>query len=898
MICNKAILWRPVVSRIIAFASSWRSWREHGLVLLAYLILSIGLTWPLVPNFTGSLTGMGDNKHHLWMLWHTRQALLGQDSLFHTSLLYYPYGVTLLTNALGPLMGFFVLPFWPLGPEAVYNGAVLIGFWLTGYCMYLLARGLGFEPEAAFFAGIMLLASPMHLAAVYGHLPQTFIGLPPLALLTLHYALDLRRSKWWALAVGVIMLLCILHSGEQFVFAGLAIMFFALAIWFAAKREQRRFLLLRGLLISVSVLVLTVPLLYAIGLAASDPNIIVDRNLESFDHQPDLVQFFLPVEFSRLLGTISAVKLFPTCVKSPMETAVYLSWTGLLLCIIAQIGGDKRARRWLLFLLVSMVIALGPTLKVLGRSRFTEYELPIILPYALLTALPGLDFWRTPGRFMLVGSIGLGIAASFGLTWLRCKLPPGLRGPVTVAVIAIVLAEIWPKPWPQERMRPVPEFYRQIAHDQDRYGIFDLPIRPFQEMTFSSWYVYYSSYYQMYQLTHGKGIASGYIARPYTVHPVFGHLISESTSDAVVRDDMRVNGQPVNRYANAEYELARNGYRYVVYHKPQDWYPEYKPGSWGERISQQFIREVFGQRTPVVDDKLITVYQVGTVTETAQSLTTTIALMESTEACWRERITGKRWGISPATFYIASPNPELAYLEVSLADIVDKSGRWIGGGVLILESAHSISTSASIISNGVVTLPLVLAPGSQIITLTLQRDSRQGDAPSYLNFAINYVNLLTPHKLPIDLVIDGHQQQKTDNPLLAAYGTGWYEPEIWDASGHTWRWARSPAALWIYSPMPRQVRITSVVGALYDPSSPLGKGSQGNLYITLGGQPLQTLEIRVGQPLVFDVMLRAGWNAVTLALEAGNYRPVDVQPGNGDGRWLSFAVREIDILTH
>jgi hypothetical protein len=127
------------VSRIIAVASSWRSWREHGLVLLAYLILSIGLTWPLVPNFTGSLTGMGDNKHHLWMLWHTRQALLGQDSLFHTSLLYYPYGVTLLTNALGPLMGFFVLPFWPLGPEAVYNGAVLIGFWLTGYCMYLLA---------------------------------------------------------------------------------------------------------------------------------------------------------------------------------------------------------------------------------------------------------------------------------------------------------------------------------------------------------------------------------------------------------------------------------------------------------------------------------------------------------------------------------------------------------------------------------------------------------------------------------------------------------------------------------------------------------------------------------------------------------------------------------------
>ena len=43
---------------------------------------------------------------------------------------------------------------------------------------------------------------------------------------------------------------------------------------------------------------------------------------------------------------------------------------------------------------------------VMGKIHFTEYELPIILPYAFLTALPGFDFLRTPGRFMLVGFVG------------------------------------------------------------------------------------------------------------------------------------------------------------------------------------------------------------------------------------------------------------------------------------------------------------------------------------------------------------------------------------------------------------------------------------------------------------------------------------------------------------
>ena len=44
--------------------------------------------------------------------------------------------------------------------------------------------------------------------------------------------------------------------------------------------------------------------------------------------------------------------------------------------------------------------------------------LPIAMPYDALQHVPGLDVMRTPGRFMMLGSVGFSIAAGFGLSAL------------------------------------------------------------------------------------------------------------------------------------------------------------------------------------------------------------------------------------------------------------------------------------------------------------------------------------------------------------------------------------------------------------------------------------------------------------------------------------------------
>src|SRR5690606_21047107 len=119
-------------------------------------------------------------------------------------------------------------------------------FWLTGVFMYLLARNLGFERRVAFFAGLLLLVAPIHLAGLQGHMTKTFLGLLPLSLLCLHNTLDRRRSPAWALGLAAVFFLLLFHNGYQFIFAALAAAFFTMAHLLMANGEQRGVVLRRG----------------------------------------------------------------------------------------------------------------------------------------------------------------------------------------------------------------------------------------------------------------------------------------------------------------------------------------------------------------------------------------------------------------------------------------------------------------------------------------------------------------------------------------------------------------------------------------------------------------------------------------------------------------------------
>lgn len=863
-------------------------WFEHGLPLLLFASLSVAFSWPTIRHFTTSITSSGtDARHLLWTLWHWKEALLGREPWYYTQLLFYPLGITLLTHATGPLQAVLATPFWLWGPEAAYNGALLTGLCLTGYLMYLLARSLGLRRGVALFAGVVLATAEIPLSAQWGHVSKTFLGLLPLALLTVLQAVNPRRSRWWAGATACVLLLALLHSGWQFVLAAAGVGFFGLAGLLSADRVQRTLVWRRLALLAVCSAALVGPLLLAILDAASNPAITVDFNVYSLTYQPDAIEFVLPSRLSRLFGSAAVQFLQSRGITWSIETTVSLTWTGIALALLALVRGDRRARLWWLFAAVIIILSLGPRLKVLGRTHYTEYGLPIIMPYAILTALPGFQFMRTPGRFMMIGFVGWGVVASYGLAWLTRRLPRKRQWVIALA-IALVLIETWPAPWPSEELQPVPEFYQRIAEDREVYGVFDLPIEPQPNY----WYAYYASDYQMFQMTHRKGIAAGYLSRIYDQHPIFPHLFST----AGVPADVLANGRPLDPHANFLYELARHNYRYVVWHKPRQGSADSVLNSFDQQDTRALVQAVFGEQPPLLEDEWATVYPVAPLTDAAAP---TLAIELGNN--WHEREGEWRWASSPATLKVTSPRRQPALLHITpgaMHSPVSSSGAGTHG-VLTVQSHGGFAATVEMAIDQAASLPVELVPGVQTITLTLAagnfRPLDYGEAdPRALSFSIRSIDLRTlDHSaLPADITVDGQAQDGGGEPILAAYGAGWYEYEP-----DVGRWGKSPAELWVYSAAARPIEWRVSLRSLYAPGSPDAQGEEGTIQVLHDGEATPGITLRGGQPGMTALTLHEGWNRVVLWLEAGSFRPSELAPGTGDDRQLSFALTGIDIVT-
>src|SRR5262249_50519521 len=344
------------------------------------------------------------------------------------------------------------------------------------------------------------------------------------------------------------------------------------------------------------------------------------------------------------------------------------------------------------------------------------------------------DFMRAPGRFMMLGFVAFAITASYGLAWLTQRLPR-LRYTIVPVAIALALIEAWPAPFPQETLRPVPQFYEQIAGDPEQYGVFDLPLKSSGSLSWNWTTAYFSSYYQIFQMTHHKGIAAGYISRTYGQHPVFADIMADTV------EQLRLNGRPA-AYANFQRILARNSYRYVVLHKTL-----FSDPSQGEAKnladSRALLDAAFGSQKPIVDDDLVRVYKV-------EPDPNAIELRWGEHWSFLDTKAKARWAASPATLSVTAPSARPAVLQITPTFIHDPQAKdGLGGsGILNIQVGASVATSVAISAGQPVSVPIALAAGSQTITLSLQagnfQPSQYGKKDTRtLSFAVSAIDLRT-----------------------------------------------------------------------------------------------------------------------------------------------------------
>ena len=106
----------------------------------------------------------------------------------------------------------------------------------------------------------------------------------------------------------------------------------------------------------------------------------------------DLLSFFLPAPSNPIAMAFPSIRDLSGAVNITFsESIAYLGVFPIMLAFLAIYKGYGSLVRWLVLGVTTMVLSLGPLLKIGGRVVATQIDnisSPIVLPYALLANLP------------------------------------------------------------------------------------------------------------------------------------------------------------------------------------------------------------------------------------------------------------------------------------------------------------------------------------------------------------------------------------------------------------------------------------------------------------------------------------------------------------------------------
>jgi len=625
------------------------------LALAGYLLLTLGLTYPLVKQFGQAIPGDGfDGWQNFWNLWWVKQALLVEHTgPWFTDMLYYPTGVSLLFHTLNAFNGFTFLPVQlALGLFPAYNSAVIFSFVIGGLGAFLLARyvlGPGSSRLAAFGAGIIFTFSPYHIAHLLGHMQLiTLEWLPFYALYLLKTAdsgLEAASGKSPAsgaprctlraprsvLRNGVIaafflvlvtfsdwyyLLYCLLFTAVVFVWV------VCVMLWRGGKARRNAsspvppFSHIPAHMGRLAITVAGICLVWAVAISpllvpmvreARQYNFMVPNPQESRLYSADLLAFFTPQQFHPLWGDWAAAeaKVFTATVS---EYQVFAGFTVLALALLGTFAtlrrtapgtktGAWRSARWGggigLWLLTLIFFFLLSLGPVLHIAGRTA-----LLPDGREIPLPYawlvriVPFMNISRSVSRFDAMVMLALAILAALGLNWLVRRGRAGRVAaIAALGLIVFEFLPVPYP---MSPpdTPAWYKTLAADPRPGSVLILPM---------DWD---RPNYLLDQTTHGKPLVAGYISRedPRTlverapVFQPFRHLGPD-----IIAFDLASQGKQT---------LNDLGVRWVVldrYQMPEN--PD-NPKHNTRSITTAAAAQIFGQQAPVYQDDRLTVFEV------------------------------------------------------------------------------------------------------------------------------------------------------------------------------------------------------------------------------------------------------------------------------------------------
>ena len=478
-------------------SSLGRVWTMALVPLLVYSLVFTVFTFPLIKLFSSHFfADTRDGLQNVWNIWWVNKSITELHQLpWHTHLLHYPYGISLLAHTLNAFNGFMAIPLLRiLSLEQAHNLVVIFSFIVGGLTAFLLAYRFTAAYWPSIVAGFIFTFSNFHFAHAQGHLQLVSLEWIPLFVL-LWYSLLEKPRMWTGLGASAALFLVVLCDYYYFFFCVLTgglIVFWRICLHGTAFLRKEHGLPLAafaaGCLVSSAPLVGSLLwLVYRDRLEGAH-----QANLFSLDLLAPLIygghwRFSRWTEgyWSKLPGNIH-------------ESSVHIGLSVLLLAMYAcwerkSLARPRGVGLWMMIGGFFTVFSLGPALHVWGG------EVVHGLPYAWLERIfPPLRLSGVPVRMIVMTQLAAAVLCAWGLDHiLRIKQ----RGRLVVAIgIGLLVFEYLPAPLPATRLE-TPSYIEFLRGLPTRGGIADLYAGPNSPHTL------------LWQTRHGKPIAFGYVSR-------------------------------------------------------------------------------------------------------------------------------------------------------------------------------------------------------------------------------------------------------------------------------------------------------------------------------------------------------------------------------------------------
>ena len=406
-------------------------------VVLAFLILSLLLTYPLPFHLGSAVEDRQDALLNVWITaWDGHQLLSDPLHLFEANI-FYPYPRTLAYSELLLGNALLALPLTAFtgNPVLGYNVALLLSFALSALGAYLLVVRLTRSWGAGVVAGLIFAFSSYRMTNVAQAQLLTTQWMP-FALLALHEMIHRGRPRHAAL-FALFFSLQALSSFYYGILLALAAL--AYGLWSVATDRRTSWPLLLSTVLAIAFLLLP----FALPYFRVQAEMGFERTLaDSEPFSASLLQYLMVpannVVHARWLPSDNT----PGAGGYPVDAL----FPGLAALAVAGVGlaRGRGRKRWFfaLLALASAVVSLGPRL-YLAPER--PAGLDIALPYAWLYALvPGFEALRAPVRFDALVSLALAVLAGYGTAALSTRR--GWQAGTSTLLAGLVLIEsfVWP----------------------------------------------------------------------------------------------------------------------------------------------------------------------------------------------------------------------------------------------------------------------------------------------------------------------------------------------------------------------------------------------------------------------------------------------------------------------